>query len=142
MTNPYAGPRSAVASWGGPGGAGNTARGVSGLTGPTDGVFSTEPNVAAYDATRGALIATYAATGYARWLDWISVTCSYSGPVQIFAGSLDDLGRLTSYGDGSLAEFDPNHERYIPQGAPVYVVWTVPDSTHTASCVAGFREVT
>lgn len=139
VSDPYAGPLAAVTSWGVTTGPTAPETAASGQPGGTGGAAA-EDGVGVYDPNRGALVATFPATGYARWLDWLSVKCSYSGLVEVFAGSIDDLGRITSYGDGSVAEFDPNHPRYIPQGAPLFVVWYVPPAGHTATCKAGFRQ--
>lgn len=136
MTDPYAGVRAAVAAWS----PSTSSPGVN-ADGSPAGVFAAnEAGVGLYDATRGGLVATYPAVGYARWLDWVSVECTYAGRVDLYYGAVDTSGRISSYGDGSLAEFDPNRPRYIPQGAPVFVVWIVPNGTHKASCKAGFRE--
>lgn len=138
MTDPYAGPRGAVAAWSGTSRASPSSAAPGGPGGV--GIFAANQSaVGVYTATLGALVATYPATGYARWLDWVSVVCSHIGRVEIYYGAVEAPGRITSYGDGSLSEFDPNRPRYIPSGAPVMVVWTVPDATHNASCVAGFR---
>ena len=136
MSDPYAGARAAVASWTPP-----SASPAVMADGTAPGVFAAnEAAVGIYDATRGALVATYPGVGYSRWLEWISTKCTYVGQIDVYYGAIEEPGRITSYGDGSLAEYDPNRPRYIPQGAPVFVVWTVPNGSHTASCKAGFRQ--
>lgn len=140
MTDPYSGPTAAVTAWGATVAPQGTTAGVDGPEGAAAGAAA-EDGVGRYDPLRGALVATFSAAGYARYLDWLSVNCSYAGRIDVYAGSIDELGRITSYGDGSLSEFDPNSPRYIPQGAALFVVWTVPDATHTASAKAGMRAV-
>lgn len=133
----YEATRAAVGAWA-------TSGTRSSGTRPTgDAVYlASDPGVGVYMATLGALVATYPAVGYARWLDYVTTKCTTIGVVEIYVGAIDELGRLSSYGDGSLSEFDPNRPRYIPGGAPVFIVWYVPDSSHSASAKAGLREVT
>lgn len=137
MTSPFDAARAAVGQWAPESPAGPLSAYVV-----ADAYAATEGQPARYDAVRGALVATYPAAGYARWLDWLNVQCSYSGPVSVYFGAIEESGRITTYADGGSAEFDPNSGRFIPGGAAVYVVWTVPTSAHTANAVAGFRKVT
>lgn len=140
MADPYASTRAALAAWAVSAGAGSSAGAASGAPGGGAVYLPSEPGVGVYVAQLAALVATYPATGYARWLDYIVTRCTYVGVVEVYVGAIDDLGLLTTYGDGSRSEYDPNNPRYIPQGAAVYVVWHVPDATHSASAKIGFRE--
>lgn len=142
MTTPWDQPRRAVERWSTSSPAGSSPAGSSpGARVAEGGAFLPLANaVGVYNALHGALVATYPAVGYDRLLDWLSATCSHSGVISLYYGAISDTSRFSTYGDGSRSEYDPNRPRLIPQGAPLLVVWTVPNATHTASCMAGFRQ--
>lgn len=140
MTSPYDGPRAAVAAWSTSPTSPAATSSPDSPASAGDAFLPNVPAVGVYRASLGALVATYPGVGYARWLDWVSVKCSEADIVEIYVGAISDIGRLSSYGDGSLSEYDPNKSRYIPQGAPVFVVWYVSSATQTSSAVAGFRQ--
>lgn len=101
-----------------------------------------QPAVAVYNAALGGMIATFPATAYPRYLDTLTTVCSVVCPVHVHAGPPTPASRLTSHGDGSLADYSPPSGRYIPGGVQVTVVWAPTPANATASCNAQFRQAT
>lgn len=137
MTDPYAGPRAAVAAY-----ALTAVRGGSAVSAPApESVHTADPGVGVYQPLRSSLVATYPATGYPRWLESVSMKCTFPGPVNIYIGSMDDLGFISSFGDGSRSEYEPFRPKFVPAGAPVFVAWYVPNGNHTSTCRMQLSEV-
>lgn len=138
VTSPYAHVQAAVAGYASASGA--TAPGGSPGPPPPQVFVTSDAAVGVYDAQLGALVARYPAVGYGRLLECLAVTCGESRPVHVYIGAATPAARITSYGDGSLADYSPGTPRYIPPGAPLLVVWEVASSTSTASCNAQMRQ--
>lgn len=141
MTSPYDAARAAVAAYGAYGPAGSAgSSSAPQQRGPAPAVQVRLPAVATYSAVSGGLVATYPATPYPRLLRRLAVNCTSAVAVTIYVGAIADNARESSYGDGSRADFDPTHSPYIPEGAPVIIVWAGA-STDSASCTATFEQV-
>jgi len=126
--------RAAVAGY-----AGHPAPAGSAPAGPPPEAF--EPfatAVARVDPVLGQLVARFGAVGYARYLEYLTVECSSAVAVHVYAGAIAPTSRISSYGDGSLADYAPPTGRYVPGGAPVFVVWEA--ATGTAAATAQFRQ--
>lgn len=141
MTSPYGSIQHAVAGYA------SVARSRSpdaatGAAGPAPTFTGFEPAVGVYDSVRAQLVATYPAAGYPRHLECLSVECSQAVPVHLYVGAISATSRISSYGDGSLADYSPPIPRWIPEGAPLLVVWEVTSSTATGSASAQLRQAT
>lgn len=108
---------------------------------PPPAFFASLPAVGRYDPSIGKLVATYPPVAYARELEALAVTCSQVVPVHLYAGSISPATRISSYGDGSLADYSPPIPRYIPENAAFLVVWDVTLSTATGNANAQIRQL-
>lgn len=140
MSTPFDDVRQAVAAYAlTPASPSSTSAGSDATASGAETFFGSELAVARYDAVLGKLVARYPPVAYARLLECLAVTCDEAVSVHLYVGSIAPQARLSSYGDGSLAEYDPQRPRYIPQGAALFVVWDVASSTSTGYANAQLR---
>lgn len=129
MATPFDDARRAVAAYAvTPASPSSTSAGSDG-TAEVGTFFGSELAVGRYDGVLGKLVARYPPVAYGRLLECLAVTCDEAVSVHLYVGSIAPQARLSSYGDGSLSEYDPQRPRYIPPGAALFVVWDVASSS-------------
>jgi len=131
VSDPFAGPRAAVASY--------TA--TSSPRGPELTFAGSVPAVGVYDIARAVLVATFAPVAYDRQLEALAVTCDEAVAVHLYVGAIAPAGRISSYGDGGLADFSPPTPRIVPAGSALFVVWEVTSAGSAGGANAQLRQV-
>lgn len=110
--------------------------------GPAPTFLGSLPAVGVYNVSAGLLVATFGAVPYTRQLEALAVTCDEVAAVHLYVGAVAPAGRISSFPDGSMADFSPPIPRIVPAGSALFVVWEVTSSASAGAANAQLRQVT